>query len=54
MRPLFTWKLVEKGQRLPVDALPIGNEQDGAVLYAARAWHQGGVHLGKCVNLNHL
>ncbi|WVO20476.1 uncharacterized protein IAS62_001773 [Cryptococcus decagattii] len=47
VRPLFSWKLVEKGERLPVDALPIGNEQDGAVLYAARAWHQGGVHLGK-------
>lgn len=47
VRPLFTWKLVEKGQRLPVDALPIGNEQDGAVLYAARAWYQGGLHLGK-------
>lgn len=52
VRPLFSWKLVEKGERLPVDALPIGNEQDGAVLYAARAWHQGGVHLGKCVILN--
>lgn len=54
VRPLFTWKLVEKGQRLPVDALPIGNEQDGAVLYAARAWYQGGLHLGKCVNPNRL
>ncbi|WVQ85906.1 hypothetical protein IAT38_008074 [Cryptococcus sp. DSM 104549] len=47
VKPLFSWKLVEKGQRLPPDALPIGNEQDGAVLYAARAWWEGGVHLGK-------
>ncbi|OCF43636.1 hypothetical protein I317_02528 [Kwoniella heveanensis CBS 569] len=47
VKPLFQWKLVEKGQRLPDDALPIGNEQDGAALYAARAWWEGGVHLGK-------
>ena len=24
-----------------------GNEADGTPLYAARAWHQGGLHLGK-------
>ncbi|WRT70656.1 uncharacterized protein IL334_007654 [Kwoniella shivajii] len=47
VKPLFTWKLVEKGQRLPSDALPIGHEQDGAVLYAARSWWEGGIHLGK-------
>ncbi|ODN82970.1 hypothetical protein, variant [Cryptococcus amylolentus CBS 6039] len=47
VRPLFTWKLVEPGQRLPPDALPIGNERDGSVLYSARTWHQGGLHLGK-------
>ncbi|WWC72541.1 uncharacterized protein I206_106503 [Kwoniella pini CBS 10737] len=47
VKPLFMWKLVEKGQRLPNDALPIGHEQDGAVLYAARAWWEGGIHLGK-------
>nr|XP_018259643.1 uncharacterized protein I303_07711 [Kwoniella dejecticola CBS 10117]OBR81801.1 hypothetical protein I303_07711 [Kwoniella dejecticola CBS 10117] len=47
VKPLFMWKLVEKGQRLPNDALPIGREQDGAVLYAARAWWEGGIHLGK-------
>nr|XP_019051126.1 hypothetical protein I302_01575 [Kwoniella bestiolae CBS 10118]OCF30056.1 hypothetical protein I302_01575 [Kwoniella bestiolae CBS 10118] len=47
VKPLFMWKLVEKGQRLPTDALPIGHEQDGAALYAARAWWEGGVHLGK-------
>ncbi|WWD08345.1 hypothetical protein V865_006457 [Kwoniella europaea PYCC6329] len=47
VKPLFMWKLVEKGQRLPSDALPIGHEQDGAALYSARAWWEGGVHLGK-------
>ncbi|WVN89750.1 uncharacterized protein L203_104980 [Cryptococcus depauperatus CBS 7841] len=47
IRPLFCWKIVNPGERLPIDALPIGNEQDGAVLYAARAWCEGGIHLGK-------
>ncbi|KAK8850484.1 hypothetical protein IAR55_004402 [Kwoniella newhampshirensis] len=47
VRPLFTWKLVEKSQNLPPDVLPIGNEQDGTPLYAARAWWEGGIHLGK-------
>ncbi|WWC92242.1 uncharacterized protein L201_007196 [Kwoniella dendrophila CBS 6074] len=47
VKPLFMWKLVEPGQRLPSDALPIGHEQDGAVLYAARSWWEGGIHLGK-------
>ncbi|WWD20665.1 hypothetical protein CI109_105141 [Kwoniella shandongensis] len=47
VKPLFTWKLVERNQRLPADVLPIGNEQDGTPLYAARAWWEGGIHLGK-------
>ncbi|WVR08568.1 hypothetical protein IAU60_005623 [Kwoniella sp. DSM 27419] len=47
VKPLFHWKLVEKGQRPPPDALPIGSEQDGAALFAARAWWEGGIHLGK-------
>jgi hypothetical protein len=27
--------------------VPVGNEADGTVLYAARAWHNGGHHVGK-------
>ncbi|KAK4688596.1 hypothetical protein P7C73_g1516, partial [Tremellales sp. Uapishka_1] len=52
VKPLLMWKLVERGQRLPEDVLPIGHEADGAVLYAARAWWEGGVHLGKAAQHN--
>lgn len=41
------WKLVERGAAIPADALPIGHEADGVPLFAARAWWEGGVHLGK-------
>ncbi|KAG9075420.1 hypothetical protein FS749_012917 [Ceratobasidium sp. UAMH 11750] len=33
--------------RIPDDALQTGTEASGAALYSARAWHGGGVHLGK-------
>jgi hypothetical protein len=46
---LIQWKLVERGQDAPPDALAIGHETDGQLLYAARAWFNGGVHLGKWV-----
>jgi hypothetical protein len=46
-KPLIQWKLVERGQDSPPDALAIGHETDGQLLYAARAWFNGGVHLGK-------
>jgi hypothetical protein len=49
-KPLVQWKLVEKGQATPPDALAIGHETDGQLLYAARAWFNGGVHLGKYVH----
>ncbi|KAL7422915.1 hypothetical protein Q5752_002212 [Cryptotrichosporon argae] len=45
--PIVRWKLVERGGRMPDDALPVGHEANGEVLYAARAWHEGGLHLGK-------
>jgi hypothetical protein len=44
---MVQWKLVEKGDPTPPDALAIGHETDGQLLYAARAWFNGGVHLGK-------
>lgn len=47
VRPLVMWKLVEKGHSLPPDALAIGHEADGQLLYAARCWFYGGLHLGK-------
>lgn len=49
-KPLIQWKLVEKGQGSPPDALAIGHETDGQLLYAARAWFNGGVHLGKAAS----
>ncbi|KAF8756164.1 Glutamine amidotransferases class-II [Rhizoctonia solani] len=33
--------------RIPDDALQTGTEVSGTGLYSARAWHAGGVHLGK-------
>jgi hypothetical protein len=47
LKPLVSWKLVEKNEIIPDDALPIGREADGTPLYAARAWWEGGLHLGK-------
>ena len=46
-RPLVQWKLVEKSGSIPPDALAIGHESDGQLLYAVRAWFNGGIHLGK-------
>lgn len=48
LRPLFQWRLhTPQSGPLPATALPIGYEGDGAPLFAARAWHEGGLHLGK-------
>jgi len=47
VKPLMMWKLVEQGGPVPDDALPIGREADGTLLYAARTWLEGGLHLGK-------
>ena len=46
VKPLVMWKLVENGP-VPRDAMPLGSEEDGALLFAARAWREGGLHLGK-------
>lgn len=46
VKPLVAWKLVEGGN-IPRDALPLGKEADGVPLYVARAWKDGGLHLGK-------
>lgn len=46
----MTWKLVQAGTSFtfPPDALQIGHEgHNGQPLFSARAWHQGGLHLGK-------
>ncbi|BEI79589.1 hypothetical protein CcaverHIS002_0101180 [Cutaneotrichosporon cavernicola] len=48
LRPLVRWHLVEGNGSLPMDALPVGREASGAVLYSARAWLGGGVEIGKC------
>ncbi|ORY20747.1 hypothetical protein BCR39DRAFT_474891 [Naematelia encephala] len=54
VKPALMWKLVEKGQDLPRDALPIGNEADGMPLFSARAWWEGGLQLGKAgTHLSH-
>ncbi len=49
MKPLVTWKLVQPSSRftLPPDAVQIGHEGTGQPLFSARAWHEGGLHLGK-------
>ncbi|RXK41676.1 hypothetical protein M231_00911 [Tremella mesenterica] len=47
VKPLVMWKLVQRGEHLPNDALPVGREENGQILYTARAWWDGGVHLGK-------
>lgn len=46
VKPLIMWKLIE-GEDVPRDALPLGEEADGAILYAARAYKNGGLHIGK-------
>ncbi|TXT11986.1 uncharacterized protein COLE_02396 [Cutaneotrichosporon oleaginosum] len=48
LRPLVRWHLVEGQDPLPPDALPVGREGSGAVLYSARTWLSGGVEIGKC------
>lgn len=50
MRPLVRWHLVEAQDAFPPDALPVGHEENGAVLYSARTWMGGGVHIGKYVH----
>jgi hypothetical protein len=47
LRPLVRWHLVEGQDPLPPDALPVGREGSGAVLYSARTWLGGGVEIGK-------
>ncbi|WOO84276.1 uncharacterized protein LOC62_06G007796 [Vanrija pseudolonga] len=45
--PLVRWELVEDGQRIPPDAIQIGNEANGQPLYSARVFLNGGVEVGK-------
>ncbi|KAI0035864.1 carbohydrate-binding module family 12 protein, partial [Vararia minispora EC-137] len=40
-----TWVLTQNHD-IPAGALPVGNDGDGNALYAARAFHEGGVHVG--------
>ncbi|EIW69915.1 hypothetical protein TREMEDRAFT_68366 [Tremella mesenterica DSM 1558] len=51
VKPLVMWKLVERGEHLPNDALPVGREENGQILYTARAWWEGGVHPGPGIHL---
>ena len=46
-KPVAMWKLVEKGQPVPRDAIPVGHEADGQTLFVARSLYAGGLHLGK-------
>ncbi|KAL1410039.1 hypothetical protein Q8F55_004041 [Vanrija albida] len=45
--PLLRWVLVESWAPIPHNALPIGYEEDGRILYSSRVWFDGGLHLGK-------
>lgn len=45
--PLVRWQWVEVDGPIPVDAIPVGNEAAGQVLFAGRVYINGGVHLGK-------
>ncbi|RSH87811.1 uncharacterized protein EHS24_000328 [Apiotrichum porosum] len=46
LRPVVRWHLVEGSAPLPRDVIPIGYEYDEQ-LYAARVWHERGMHVGK-------
>lgn len=43
----MAWVLVERPDAIPRDAIPVGREAGGETLYAARAFYQGGLHVGK-------
>lgn len=45
--PSLRWVLVEEGEAIPDDAIETGIEATGEPLYSIRAWHNGGLHLGK-------
>lgn len=45
--PSLRWVLVEEGEPIPDDAIETGIEASGEPLYSIRAWHNGGLHLGK-------
>ncbi|KAG8954960.1 hypothetical protein FRC04_010444 [Tulasnella sp. 424] len=45
--PSLRWVLVEEGDPIPNDAIETGVEASGEPLYSIRAWHSGGLHLGK-------
>lgn len=40
-----TWILTQN-KDIPAGALPVGHDNDGNTLFAARAFHEGGVHVG--------
>jgi hypothetical protein len=42
----YTW-VHASGGNIPSDAIEVGYEADGPILYAARAYYQGGLHPGK-------
>ncbi|KDQ08954.1 hypothetical protein BOTBODRAFT_540164 [Botryobasidium botryosum FD-172 SS1] len=42
----YTWVLAE-GKNIPNEALEAGRDGDGSALYAARAYCEGGLHIGK-------
>lgn len=49
IKPLVIWKLVQPNTpfAFPPDALQIGHDGSGQPLFSARAWHEGGLQLGK-------
>lgn len=50
LHPLLRWELVEDSAPLPPEAIPCGFESGGNELYAARMWHENGMHVGKWVH----
>jgi hypothetical protein len=45
-KPPASWVLVQRPGELPQGAIPVGREADGTPLFAARAFHEGGLHVG--------
>lgn len=45
--PLVRWQWVEVDGPIPVDAIPVGHEAAGQVLFSGRVYMNGGIHLGK-------
>jgi hypothetical protein len=45
-KPPVYWVLAQRPGDIPQGAIQIGHEADGTPLYGARAFYQGGLHIG--------